>query len=258
MEKDEDGRIINANWSVKGTSTYILTLKCKTLQNIQPSHAKWDNFVITCSCPDGKNRRKLICKHAHKCLTTVVDTTLEAEQKKIAEEERKKWEKVFKEEAEKEAKIVKEKAKKRRELAIEQELALPGERKRILRGLDTIKRMNFREFVLEKCNESVESLEHLSKLFPESLLPKISDLTTKCERCKKFFAPTNNTEKSCQKDHPYSSVRSTGKYEYFCRRCECNFYCPDYGLGFSDCEDPCFEGMHTTDKKLVEEEYWDE
>ncbi|CRK94956.1 CLUMA_CG008444, isoform A [Clunio marinus] len=253
MEKDEDGRIINANWSVKGTSTYILTLKCKNLQNIQPSYFKWDNFVITCSCPYGKKRKELICQHGYKCLTTVVDTTLEAEEKKIAEEKRKKLEKIAKEEAEKEAKIAEEKAKKENKLAKEQELALPGERDRILRGLETIERyINLKEFVLEKCNESVESLEHLSKLFPQSLMPKISDLTTKCERCGMFFAPAYNTDKSCQMDHPNDCLQFIEKYEYECIRCLNAFYQGRKRKVL------CFVGTHTIDKELVEDEEWDQ
>jgi hypothetical protein len=107
-------------------------------------------------------------------------------------------------------------------------------------------------------------LRQLAALFPESVTPKPSVIH--CIRCDKDFDPKYCSKLSYKVAHPEAMVHQrwgdSKKSWDECGRCGKTFNCDSmHGLDRCAVEDEgpwCFEGGHTRDQAVVEEEGWDD
>lgn len=242
--------VVDFEWRAKGTlGEYVITARGKLTYG--PNHCGdlvYSGLKVVCSCPDGERQnvasmertRIVVCKHAAAALQSVLDPTA-GEKEKITQEE------------------FKAKEQERQSVLVavidEQERLMPGERERISYGLDALTPAELKN-LLKKSLDMVAGLRELVKIFPESVMPVPN--TKNCVRCHKAYDERYASQRICRVRHPMDMVRTEwegSKVSWnHCERCDKEFgpKAP-YDEG-----EWCFEGEHTQDEELVQDEAWDE
>ena len=164
-------------------------------------------------------------------------------------------------------------------LAIDQEVAYPGERDRkqivrllssskglrmkrsvgILYGLQRTEPRRVVDILLQRLNQDVDALGLLVKLFPVSeFLPKQE---VPCFRCGHQYDPNHASQ--CVRAHPESQVElldstNSSQYCFRCSRCDKTWFAKE-GNYFEtvDATTPaCFTGAHASSKEEIVREGW--
>ena len=247
---------VEFKWKAKGTSVYSVT----AIGRLRYENNKFLGLYVHCSCPDGVRQRALslehdeiiVCKHGAAALKSVEDP--DAIVAAAAHAKRQKTEAAAR------AQRVKEEHDEQRRL---QDAQLPGERERIDYGLRHLSAETVVKH-LTSIAHSVDGLRQLAALFPESVMPKPSVMH--CLRCDTDYDPRYCPKLACKVSHPEAAVSQNwdGSKKSWdeCGRCGKTFNCDGmHGMDRRAVKDEgpwCFEGEHTTDQDVVEEEGWDE
>lgn len=212
---------------------------------------------VRCSCPDGdrqwasseKAGKLRVCKHATAALESVVDAVAVAMAVKTGAA---RAAKLKKEKVQRAGKLVKERAA--------QDKALPGERARIEHGL---RNLPATEIVahLQREIESLAGLRNLARIFGSGVMPAKQVL--RCLRCDRDYDPHFGT--ACKIQHPADCcvTRWDGSKISWseCMRCNSTFDLDgvhSWGRNaVGDDGEYCFEGQHTTDAKVMQEDGFD-
>lgn len=247
---------VDFRWTATGTSIYTVT----AIGRLRCENGKFVGLNVDCSCPDGARQKIVslrddeivVCKHGAAALESVEDpdaiVAAEAQAKR------------HKTEAAARAQKVKEERDEQRRL---QDAQLPGERERIDHGLKHLSPLAVMKH-LSLVAHSVDGLRQRATLFPESVMPKPSVIH--CMRCDMDFDPKYCSKLSCKVEHPEARVRQrwdgSKKSWDECGRCGKTFNCDGmHGLDRRAVGDEgpwCFEGEHTTEQAVKEEEGWDD
>ena len=142
-----------------------------------------------------------------------------------------------------------------------QDLEVPGERARLEEGLDKLDAEDVVRILKGKL-KTVEGLRLLSEVFDKQIMP--ARKCEKCLRCGDEFDSRFKKERICRVPHPYSCVNTewaSSKVSWdHCTMCDKDFHKRGGNKrGWDDDEkedgeDYCFEGEHTTDQSVVDEE----
>ena len=247
---------VEFEWQAKGSSVYSITASGSL-------RAEGDGFVglkVECSCPDGQRQKLaslqrgtiIVCKHGFAALNSVQDP--EAVATAVASAKRQKVEAAERE------KQAKQQQEEQRRL---QEAEMPGERARIEYGLKSLSAQDVVK-QLSTAAQRLDGLRHLSALFPPSKMPTPS--VQHCVRCDTDYDPQFASQRVCRVEHPHDACRTmwegSKKSWQECSRCGKTFGCDGMHSwdrrAVEDQGEWCFEGEHTTDEAVVEDEGWDD
>lgn len=252
---------VRLEWEAQGSSTYTIIAEGDVSRTVSATSRDGFHYAgldVTCSCPDGARQaaatatrdnegRVTVCKHAWSALQTAVDKAA-AEKASAANAEDLR--------ASARAKIEEAEASAR----AEQDTRLPGERERILNGLDKLPAKDVVRLIREAVVSSADALASAVALFPPAVMPAPS--TSTCLRCGESFDANIRADRVCRIRHPHECVSThwdNSKQCYdSCARCERDFNLVGYNsFGRRRVNDPydggdyCYEGVHTTDSAVV-------
>ncbi|KAJ1461796.1 hypothetical protein M885DRAFT_506923 [Pelagophyceae sp. CCMP2097] len=238
----DDGLVL-AEWRATGSAVYKVTAAGAVRVVLKADGApSWRGLVVRCSCPDGQRHAAsvdeaiVVCKHGDAALRSVMDPDGEAAVSRLVDAA----------------------AREAAEARLRQERELPGERARVEHALKHLSAAQLVD-VISRRIQTFEGLEHAANLFAD--LPPPRALT--CLRCKEEYDPALCQGKPCKVLHPSSETEwETSKKSWeVCRRCDATFDLNGIHSwaknAIQDDGPYCFEGDHTTDPDLVEEEDWD-
>lgn len=257
---NEESGEVSFEWEASGSSggSYqILAVGALQLDLDNRDKPVGRGLKVTCSCPDGerqaavslKNNKIVACKHAASALESVLDEDAQARYESTLAR--------MKQERQQAAALKRQQEEQTKQ---EQDGQMPGERARIEYGLKALSRDEIHRQLEASC-KTVEGLRALTTIFPESIVPVPQ--TKYCVRCKKNYDERYPDQKVCRLSHPYQFCNTEwdgSKISWqHCYRCDGDFGVPDYyrkkngpyGVG-----EWCFQGEHTQDEALVEEEKW--
>lgn len=233
-----DGGTVDVEWEATGSSVYSVSARGRVRVSFdERGRLRGEGLAVRCTCPDAARQSGVhLCKHAYAAIQSVVDpdadekiTELGAAARATAEAAR-----------------------------AAQDVAMPGERKRVVNALAHLPPAEVVEFVRKAALGSVEGLHAVAAyVFPADAVAAPNVLH--CLRCDEDYDPALCGEKACRVLHPFTEEGwETSKMSWeLCLRCDATFNVVGRPRGIRDDGEYCFEGDHTADPVPFKQKGWD-